>query len=165
MDIRISGIQKESSVDGQGLRYVLFTQGCKHNCKGCHNPETHSFDGGYIVNTEDIAKEVAKNKILRGITISGGDPIEQPVALLDLVKRVKELKKTVWVYTGYRYEELIGMNCSTIKEILENIDVLVDGRYVQSLNRGNLRYRGSSNQRVIDCKKTLELGRIVLIPC
>lgn len=165
MKIRISGIQKESSVDGQGLRYVVFTQGCKHNCPGCHNPETHSFTGGYFVDTKEIAQDLAKNKILRGITVSGGDPMEQPLALLDLVKQVKEMKKTVWVYTGYKYEELVKKHDETINEILSNIDVLVDGKYISNLHKEGLRYRGSSNQRVIDCKKTLEYGRIILMPC
>lgn len=165
MKIRISGVQKESSVDGQGLRYVVFTQGCKHNCPGCHNPETHSFTGGYFMDTEEIAQDLAENRILRGITISGGDPMEQPLALLDLVKRVKDMKKTVWVYTGYKYEELLEKQDETINEILRTIDVLVDGKYISHLHKEGLRYRGSSNQRVIDCKKTLEYGRIILMPC
>lgn len=160
MKIRLSGICRESCVDGQGLRYVVFTQGCKHNCVGCHNPETHDFSGGYEADTDEIITDFSKDKLLRGVTVSGGDPMEQPEALLDLAKKVKALKKTVWVYTGYKYEELVAKNDSVINEILGTIDVLVDGRFMIKLHKEGLRYRGSTNQRLIDCKRTRQSGEI-----
>ena len=160
MDIRVSGILSESSVDGQGIRYVVFTQGCKHNCPGCHNPETHDFNGGYLEDIDKIVSEIASDKLLRGLTISGGDPMEQPEAVLELATKVKGLNKTVWVYTGYTYEELVNKNNPTIDKILETIDVLVDGRFIERLLSPELRYIGSKNQRVIDCKKTLAFGTI-----
>ena len=165
MNIRLSGVCRESSVDGQGLRYVVFTQGCKHNCKGCHNPETHDFNGGYIESVDNIIEDIKRNKILRGITVSGGDPMEQPEALYELVTKTKAIGKTVWVYTGYTYDELVQLKNEYILKILNTIDVLVDGKYIEKLKNINLRYKGSSNQRVIDCKRTRETGEIKIYYC
>lgn len=165
MKIRLSGVCKESSVDGQGLRYVVFTQGCKHGCKGCQNPETHDFNGGYLEDIDKIVEDIKGNRILRGITVSGGDPMEQPEALYELVSKVKEIGKTVWVYTGYTYEELIKLKNKSIFNVLNTIDVLVDGPYIEKLKDINLRYKGSSNQRVIDCKRTRESGEIKIYYC
>lgn len=167
MEIRIQGICKESSVDGQGLRYVVFTQGCRHHCPGCHNPETHNFDGGHLKDVDSIIKELSRNKLVRGLTISGGDPMEQPEAVLELAQKAKQIGKTVWVYTGYTYEELVEKNNETIFDIIKTIDVLIDGRYIAELNKGEgiMRYKGSSNQRVIDCKKTVESGSIKIYYC
>ena len=165
MNLRVSGICKESSVDGQGLRYVIFTQGCKHKCPGCQNPETHDFRGGYLVSVDDIIKEINENKILRGITVSGGDPMEQPDALYELVSKAKDIGKTVWVYTGYTYEQLVLKGDDVINNILNTIDVLVDGPFIEKLKSTNLRYKGSSNQRVIDCYKTRMSGEIKIYYC
>lgn len=161
LDIRLSGICRESSVDGEGLRYVVFTQGCKHGCIGCHNPKTHDINGGYLEDTDKIIEEFKLNKILRGITISGGEPMLQANAVLDIAKSVKKLGKTVWVYTGYTWEQLMEMNNPTIVELLNTIDVLVDGKFEIDKHSDNILWRGSSNQRVIDSQRSICRNQII----
>lgn len=162
MEIRIAGVIRESIVDGPGIRFVVFTQGCKHNCQGCQNPETHSFDGGYITDTQKIIDEVKKNPIIKGVTLSGGDPMFQPAATLDLCKKLKENNYNVMIYTGYTYEQLVEMNNEDIMGILSNCDTLVDGRFILKLRSLSCRFRGSTNQRLINMPETLKQGRVVL---
>ena len=160
MEIRLSGIIKESIVDGPGIRYVVFTQGCPHHCEGCHNPDTHDFDGGYIGNTEEIIKDFQKNPLLSGITFSGGEPFCQPEPLLKLAKEVHNLKKNVISYSGYTFEELLKLSKKNqaIKDFMENIDYLIDGKFILSQKTLMLKFRGSKNQRIIDMKKSLEVS-------
>lgn len=160
MEIRLSGIIKESIVDGPGIRYVVFTQGCPHHCEGCHNPDTHDFDGGYIGNTEEIIKDFQKNPLLSGITFSGGEPFCQPEPLLKLAKEVHNLKKNVISYSGYTFEELLKLSKKNqaIKDLMENIDYLIDGKFILSQKTLMLKFRGSKNQRIIDMKKSLEVS-------
>lgn len=160
MEIRLSGIIKESIVDGPGIRYVVFTQGCPHHCEGCHNPDTHDFDGGYIGNTEEIIKDFQKNPLLSGITFSGGEPFCQPEPLLKLAKEVHNLKKNVISYSGYTFEELLKLSKKNqaIKDLMENIDYLIDGKFIISQKTLMLKFRGSKNQRIIDMKKSLEVS-------
>ena len=160
MEIRLSGIIKESIVDGPGIRYVVFTQGCPHHCEGCHNPDTHDFDGGYIGNTEEIIKDFQKNPLLSGITFSGGEPFCQPEPLLKLAKEVHNLKKNVISYSGYTFEELLKLSKKNqaIKDFMENIDYLIDGKFILSQKTLMLKFRGSKNQRIIDVKKSLEVS-------
>lgn len=160
MEIRLSGIIKESIVDGPGIRYVVFTQGCPHHCEGCHNPDTHDFDGGYIGNTEEIIKDFQKNPLLSGITFSGGEPFCQPEPLLKLAKEVHNLKKNVISYSGYTFEELLRLSKKNqaIKDLMENIDYLIDGKFILSQKTLMLKFRGSKNQRIIDMKKSLEVS-------
>lgn len=165
MEIRISDICRESSVDGQGLRYVVFVQGCTHGCKGCHNPSTHDINGGTLVDIDDIINEFKSDRLVRGITISGGEPMLQPKQVLELAKRVKELGKSVWVYSGYTWEQLMSMNNSYINEILTTIDVLVDGKFVEELKSENCLYRGSSNQRLVNCKESAKYGTVKQFIC
>lgn len=106
--IRICGVVRESIVDGPGLRFVLFTQGCPHHCPGCHNPESHALDGGYEVTAEKVLEEFKKNPLLKGITLSGGDPILQAGELVGICREVHAMGKDVMTYTGYTYEELMG---------------------------------------------------------
>lgn len=160
MDIRISGIIAESIVDGPGFRFVIFTQGCPHHCIGCHNPQTHSFDGGKIVKTEELISKALSNPMLQGITISGGEPFMQPIPVLEIVKSVKEAGKDVFIYSGFTYEELLEKN-EDVKNLLYNCDYLVDGKFILDKKSLSLLFRGSSNQRIIDIKKTKELGTIV----
>ena len=148
--IRIAGVEPESFVDGEGIRYTVFTQGCPHHCKGCHNPATHSYNDGYLISVNEILQSIRANPILSGITISGGEPVVQPNACTLLAKGVHELGKTVWLYTGFTYEEL--QNYPKTRKLLENVDVLVDGKYVEELRDLTLKFRGSSNQRIIDLK-------------
>lgn len=147
MKVRIAGFANDSIVDGEGLRFTIFVQGCLHNCKGCHNPQTHSFEGGTLMDTEDIEQMIVKQvPMLDGITLSGGEPFLQQSACLELAKFAHKLDLNVWCYTGYEYDAV--ENTDLIKEI----DVLVDGKYVESLRSLDLLYRGSSNQKIIFLK-------------
>lgn len=164
--LRISGIIKESIVDGPGIRLVVFAQGCKHNCPGCHNPQTHSFEGGTVINIDDILKMIDCNPLLDGITLSGGEPFEQAEAFAVLAEKVKEKGLNVMTYTGYTFEE-IKENLSSMagwERLLKASDILVDGRFIQEERDLSLKFRGSRNQRVIDVKKTLEKNRVEIIP-
>lgn len=167
MKIRLAApLQYDSIVDGEGMRTVLWTQGCPHNCDGCHNPGTHDFKGGFLTDTDEIIEELKNNIIYNdGITLSGGDPFMQAEAVSEIAKYVHSIKKDVWAYTGFTYEQLLKL-CEIkkeIKELLYNIDVLVDGKFVKELKSMNLYYMGSRNQRVIDVKKSLQNNQVVLI--
>jgi len=161
--IRTSGIVEESIVDGPGIRLVVFSQGCKHNCKGCHNPQTHSFENGQMINIEDILEIINKNPLLDGVTFSGGDPFEQAESFAELGKEVKELGLNIITYTGYTYEEIIkSIDKKGWKDLLYVTDVLIDGPFEINKRSLELKFRGSSNQRIIDVKKSLENNNVVL---
>lgn len=148
--IRIAGIIRQSIVDGPGLRFVVFTQGCPHHCAGCHNPDTHDFAGGYDCPIERILAEFDKNPLLGGLTLSGGEPFCRAGELLPLVRAVKERGKNIFCYTGYTLEELRALPGPAVGELLGLIDTLVDGRFVLAERDLTLPFRGSRNQRVID---------------
>lgn len=162
-NIRIAGVVRESTVDGPGFRYVVFTQGCPHNCEGCHNPETHSMNGGKIVKIDDLVQDIKKDPLLKGITISGGDPFMQADKVSILLDKLDK-KLSVIVYTGFEYEYLLknanDNNC--YMDLLQRTDVLIDGKFVKELMDENLMYRGSSNQRAIDVKQSLKEGKVIL---
>lgn len=160
--IRIAGKVDDSIVDGPGIRYTIFFQGCPHHCLGCHNPETHDFNGGHFEDIEDIMKEIKSNPLLFGVTISGGEPFSQKEELLILVKEIRKTNLNIMVYTGYTFENLINSDIIT-KEILNNIDYLVDGPFILKERDLELIFRGSRNQRYIDVKKTLKESRIILV--
>lgn len=158
MKIRLAAeIQTDSIVDGEGIRTVIWTQGCSHNCKGCHNPETHSFEGGFLVDIEDLEKQILNVKNQDGITLSGGDPMFQPEASAQIAKFCKENGLNVWCYTGFTFEELLKTSekNSKLRELLENIDVLVDGKFVLEERSLNLYFKGSKNQRILNMPKSL----------
>lgn len=157
MQIRIAGLVPESFVDGDGIRFAIFFQGCKRNCEGCHNPETHSLDGGKLIDTEEIISALKKNSLLDGITLTGGEPFLQIDAANELARAAKNFGLSVWCYTGYTFEELDG----DAQKLLDNVDVLIDGEFVESLRDLELTFRGSSNQRIIDVKKSREQKKIV----
>lgn len=161
--VRLSGIIFESLVNGEGIRRVFFSQGCKHNCKGCFNPHTHPFDGGEVFDMDELIKGIKENPMLKGVTFSGGDCFEQAEAFSYMAKEVKKLGLTVWAYTGYIYEEIMEQLESRKgwKDFIENIDVLVDGRFEEDLKCGGLRYKGSANQRIINVPKSLETGEVI----
>ncbi len=167
MKIRLaSPIQYDSIVDGEGIRAVMWAQGCPHNCLGCHNPETHDFNGGFEVDTSEIIKELQQNlRYQDGITLSGGDPFMQPKAVSEIAKAAIELNKNVWAYTGFTFEQLLEMGKKNkyIIEILNNIDVLVDGKFMLAERSMDLYYKGSRNQRIIDVRKSLNNGKVILI--
>ena len=170
MKIRIAGIERNSIVDGEGLRYVVFTQGCKHKCKGCHNPETWDFDGGKEIDTEELLDEIKKDPLLDGVTLSGGDPLFQADRLIEFAKQIKEYGLNIWIYTGFIFDNFIKyrnneitddrINMDMIK-LLEIADVVVDGPFIISKRTLNLKFRGSSNQRIIDTKKSFENNKII----
>ena len=152
--IRMCGIEPESIVDGPGFRYVLFVQGCPHHCHGCHNPESWAFDAGYDMTVNEVFEDICGRPWLRGVTFSGGEPFEQVPALLDLAKNIKGAGLTLMSYSGYTLEELEARHDKATDELLEMLDILVDGRYDERLRNLTLVYCGSENQRVIDMKKT-----------
>ena len=151
--LRIAGIEEESIVDGPGIRMVIFTQGCNHNCIGCHNPETHSFDGGKLIDIEDIIDMVKENSLLDGITLSGGDPFEQALECSILARKIKELGLNVVTYSGYTFEEILAKE--NFRELLLQTDILIDGKFDISKKTLMEQFRGSKNQRIIDVKKHL----------
>lgn len=167
MKIRLaSPIQYDSIVDGEGMRAVLWTQGCPHNCPGCHNPKTHDFNGGFIAETSEIMEELKDSlKYQDGITLSGGDPFMQAEAVNQIAEYVSQLGKNVWAYTGFTFEELMDMSKTNIHimELLNNVNVLVDGKFILAEKSMDLYYKGSRNQRIIDVKKSFNSGKVVLV--
>ncbi len=162
MEIRLAAdLQPDSIVDGEGIRTVLWTQGCPHACPGCHNPDTHDFNGGALVDVDYIIDELKTIKNQDGITLSGGDPMCQPEACLEIARAAHELGLNVWCYTGFTYEKLI-LNPKA-KKLLEEVDILVDGKFKIEEKSFDLYFRGSRNQRIIDVKKSLEEERVVLV--
>lgn len=162
MEIRIAGAVNDSIVDGPGLRYTVFTQGCPHHCEGCHNPDTHAFDAGRAEDTDQLIAAMAENPLLDGLTLSGGEPFCQPEACALLAEAAKQRGLTVWAYTGYTLEKLEKMDDPHIARLLSSVDVLVDGRFEISQRSLDLYYCGSCNQRLIDLNKTREAGSVVL---
>ncbi|NLG92767.1 MAG: anaerobic ribonucleoside-triphosphate reductase activating protein [Clostridiales bacterium] len=160
--LKISGVEPESIVDGKGFRYVVFTQGCPHHCPGCHNPQTHDFNGGKWVDIEDLFSEICENPLLNGVTFSGGEPFCQPRPLAELAKRVHEKKLNVTVFTGYLYEELVNRHDPDVDALLAQTDVLIDGPFLLAERDLTLAFRGSRNQRVINLNRTRETGQLVL---
>jgi anaerobic ribonucleoside-triphosphate reductase activating protein len=163
--IRLSGIAYESLVNGPGMRRVFFAQGCTHNCKGCFNPDTHDFNGGEERDIDELISDTLKNPILKGVTFSGGDPFEQADKFACMAKSFKDNGLNVWSYTGYTYEYIIENKDKRLgwDELLNNIDVLVDGRFEVEEMQDGLKYRGSTNQRMIDVKKSLSLKEIITV--
>ena len=163
MKIRLAGVVNDSIVDGPGFRFTVFVQGCPHRCPGCHNPHTHDFEGGYDGETDEIVSQFSRNILLSGITLSGGEPFCQAEACCELAKAAKKLGLNVWAYTGYTFEQLIsGFDAHPEwKALMEQVDVLVDGRFEQSLRTLECPWRGSSNQRLLDAAESLKAGAAV----
>lgn len=163
MKIRLAAnLQEDSIVDGQGIRTVIWTQGCSHNCPFCHNPSTHDFKGGELVDLDDVASALENLSGQDGVTFSGGDPMFQPKTCSILAKKVHELGMNVWAYTGFTFEELIKSANKDILDFLNEIDVLIDGKFEIEKKSMDLEFRGSSNQRIIDVPKSLERKKVVL---
>lgn len=158
--IRIAGVIRESITDGPGLRFTVFTQGCPHHCPGCHNPETHDFEGGRLIEHTRILEEIDKNPLLTGVTLSGGDPVCQAPALLPLAQAVRKRGLSLWMYTGYTFEQLMEKD-ENVKDLVRLCDCLVDGPFIEARRSLELRFRGSSNQRIISIPCTLREGRVI----
>ena len=163
MKLRIAGIVDDSVVDGEGMRLTVFTQGCPHHCVGCHNPNTHSFDGGRDADTDDILVQVKANPLLSGVTFSGGEPFMQPSPLAKLPRDIHAQGLDIWSYSGFTLEELLAKHNPAIDALLQEVDVLVDGRYEDSQRDLTLSFRGSANQRIIDMNAWRRTGHIKLL--
>ncbi len=162
MKVRLaSEIQPDSILDGSGIRTVIWFQGCLHNCLGCHNPETHDMNGGFLKDVDEVCSELKSLKYQSGITLSGGDPFFQSKEALYIAKFAKSIGLNVWAYTGFTYDALINGDKDRL-ELLKNVDVLVDGKFVLDKKSLACKFRGSTNQRLIDVKKSLEKGDVVL---
>ena len=157
MTLRVIDIIEGTAVDGPGLRTSIYFAGCKHHCTDCHNPHTWDFEAGKDMTVPEIIDIVERNAF--NVTYSGGDPMFQPEPLLELSREIKSRGKTIWCYTGFTYEQLIGNHA--YKDLLKLLDVLVDGPFVKDLADISLRFRGSSNQRIIDCQRS-NIDKIVL---
>ena len=160
--MRWAKIRTEDIANGPGFRVSIYVQGCNNHCPGCFNPETWDFEGGKEFTDKVKSKflELGKSKKIAGFSILGGEPLQQGKDMLDLVKEIKETypDKTIWMWTGCVYEELTPEQL----EIVKYVDVLIDGRFDAKLKSLRSRYKGSSNQRVIDIAKTLKEGKCVL---
>ena len=186
--LRLAGVVRESIVDGPGLRFAIFCQGCPHNCPKCHNQDTHDFSGGYDCDIQKIVNVIEENPLLSGVTFSGGEPSHQPVAFLEIAKKVKSRGLNIWMYSGYTLEELLSRANSAIsdlnnmnenssqtseknkeqvalKGLLGLVDVLVDGKFINELKDLTLPFRGSRNQRIIDMAATKRHNKIILYEC
>ena len=165
--MKMAGFYDESISNGLGWRAVLFVSGFPHHCPGCHNKEAQDFNYGEELNTEEIIHKITDNSILKGITISGGEPLcpQNIEGVLDFIKEVKRVRPNfnVWCYSGYTLEQLEARQDKITNECLQNIDVLVDGQFVESKKNPTLKFRGSENQRILDVKKSLEKKEIVQI--
>ena len=154
--LRLAGLEEESIADGPGLRLSLFTQGCPHHCKGCHNPETHAYDGGKIYTISTLFALYEDNPLLQGVTFSGGEPFEQAAPLVKLAEKIHAAGGDIVTYTGYTYERLLGAikqkkpQALHWKALLQQTDILIDGPYVEELRDLELTFRGSANQRILD---------------
>lgn len=161
MDIRIYGLVNDSIVDGPGFRLAIFTQGCPHACEGCHNPESHDFNGGTIMTTDEIIRKMLDNPLLDGITLTGGDPFCQIEPCIELARAAHKNGLNVWAYSGWTYDELYAMDDT--RALLENVDVLIDGPFILAQRTLEKRFMGSKNQRAIDVPASLSEGRAVVM--
>lgn len=153
--IRIAGTVGESIVDGPGIRYTLFTQGCPHHCPGCHNPQTHDFAGGKEVALDTLLADMCRNPLVTGVTFSGGEPFCQPEQLYRLAVELKTKRKHLMAYSGYTFEQLMESSDPFVKKLLGQLDLLVDGPFIEAERNLELRFRGSANQRVLDVPASL----------
>lgn len=162
--LRLAGVVRESIVDGPGIRLTVFVQGCAHNCLGCHNPETHDYNGGYEGNIKHILDVFDADPLLKGITLSGGEPFDQAEALIPLAKAVRSRGKDVVIFSGYTFEQLLklGQTRPAVLELLRESFLLIDGSFILSQRDLTLLFRGSRNQRLIDTAESLILGKTVI---
>jgi anaerobic ribonucleoside-triphosphate reductase activating protein len=164
MELRIAGITRESVVDGPGMRLVIFTQGCPHNCPGCHNPETHDLAGGKLMDSTEIINEIEQAHLIRGVTFSGGEPFLQANALAKIATAVRRHGLDIVTYTGFLFESLLKRAATEpdVSALLTQTDILIDGPYIKEERDLRLAFRGSRNQRLIDVAKSLTAGCAVL---
>ena len=158
--LSVISIIEDTMVDGPGFRTAIYCAGCKHHCKGCHNPQSWDFNNGKMMSTRQIM-DIIKQDPFANVTFSGGDPMFQPEGFTELAEAIRmETNKTIWCWTGYKFEMLLRMPKQ--RRLLELIDVLVDGPFIEAQKDPDLLFRGSRNQRLIDVKTSLKQGKVVL---
>ena len=158
--LSVISIIEDTMVDGPGFRTAIYCAGCKHQCKGCHNPQSWDFNNGIMMSTRQIM-DIIKQDPFANVTFSGGDPMFQPEGFTELAEAIRmETNKTIWCWTGYKFEMLLRMPKQ--RRLLELIDVLVDGPFIEAQKDPDLLFRGSRNQRLIDVKASLKAGKVVL---
>ncbi len=162
--LRIADTIQDSIVDGPGFRFVVFTQGCERHCPECHNPHTWDPTGGKEVTVDSLFKTLSSNPLTDGLTLSGGEPYLQAAACAELAQRTKEAGLNVWCYSGYTYEEILSIAETDpgFKALISATDVLIDGMFLIEEKSLTLKWRGSGNQRVIDVRKSLDSGEVIL---
>lgn len=163
--MKYNKIRKMDISNGPGVRVSIFMQGCTFNCKNCFNPETHDFNGGEEFTVQEINETIERvSPLIDGVTFSGGDPFEQAKDFAEIAKFCHSLGLNIWCYTGYTYEHLVEYSDSNNRwsDLLLNIDVLIDGKFIQELYDGTLKFKGSSNQRIIDVKLSNACGKVIL---
>ena len=160
MTIRVLSVLHDTTVDGPGFRTSIYCAGCGHHCPGCHNPQSWDFQGGEERSVDELMQEIEGDPFA-DVTFTGGDPLYQAEAFTELARRIKgETRKTIWCYTGYLYEQTLREE--RFRHLIDEIDVLVDGPFIQSLRDEDLPFRGSTNQRIIDVRRSLQENRAVL---
>lgn len=171
------GCAPESIVDGPGIRFGVFVQGCSHHCPGCHNPQSQPHNNNKIKTVGELITEIQASRSCSAVTLSGGEPFEQAESLAELACALKEKKYNIWCYTGFLYEDLLSislghdcasqtkycnkLHCDSVKKLLDNIDILVDGKFEEELKSYDCLYRGSTNQRLIDMKRTKTEQKVI----
>lgn len=159
MNIRIAGTANDSIVDGPGIRFTIFVQGCPHQCRGCHNPQTHDFNGGSICDISQLLDKIKLNPLLDGVTFSGGEPFCQAEALAVLGNEIKKLGLNIITYTGYTFEYLFeNRNINSYGKLLDVTDILIDGEFIEEEKDWQIKFRGSRNQRYLDCNASMKSG-------
>ena len=156
VSLRVAGVIEESIVDGPGIRFVLFLQGCRLRCSGCQNPQTWDFDGGTLVPSDEVLARIRENPLVHGVTFSGGEPFEQAEALLPLAKELKAQGYHLMAFSGFTLEQLVQK--PECRALLEQLDLLVDGPFIEAQKSLDLRFRGSRNQRILNMPSTRENG-------
>ncbi|MBR2300436.1 MAG: anaerobic ribonucleoside-triphosphate reductase activating protein [Bacteroidaceae bacterium] len=158
--LSILEILEDTTVDGPGFRTAIYAAGCPNACVGCHNPQSWDIANGHTMSTQEILEIVLADPFA-DVTFTGGDPMFQPEGFAELAKAIKVCSnKNIWCYTGFTFENIIRNE--RLRALLQFVDVLVDGPFVQSLRDESLLFRGSSNQRLIDVRRSLEKGEVVL---
>lgn len=165
MKIKLAGLVADSIVDGPGFRFTIFTQGCPHHCEGCHNPQTHDFNGGRYADCDKIIEKIRHNKLTSGVTFSGGEPFCQPEPCAYIAQKLKEMNYHLMAYTGFEFEKLLEMaeKDGHIMDFLNCLDIIIDGKFDIKQRSLELKYKGSANQRTIDVKESIKQGRVVEI--
>ncbi len=159
--LRVFGIVEESIVDGPGIRFTIFTQGCPHNCFGCHNPKSHDFKGGTLILADDMLKKIKENPLLDGVTFSGGEPFMQVEPIIYLAKEIKKIGLNIIIYTGFLWEQIIKEE--KYMNLLQYVDILIDGKFQMDKKNLSLKFIGSENQRLIDVKNSIEKNSCIEI--